>query len=143
MNESSVLVEPAALPPALAESQPAPAEDRPRLAASLLAFQAAMYIVTAIEAAAISAVTGNAAGWGPVVFSLLLAITLLWSGRRVKANRPWRRVRVLESALLGWAGIDLALAVFLSNTGLGLLPTITRIGIPVAVIVLLSRKQVR
>jgi hypothetical protein len=51
-------------------------------------------------------------------------------------------VKVLESSLLGWAGIDLALALVLSNTGLGLLPTITRIGIPLAVIVLLSRKHV-
>jgi hypothetical protein len=52
-------------------------------------------------------------------------------------------VRVLEFSLLGWAAIDLALAAFLSSTGLGLLPTVTRFAIPVTVIVLLSRKQVR
>ena len=52
-------------------------------------------------------------------------------------------MRILEFSLLGWAAIDLALAVFLSGTGLGLLPTVTRIAIPVDVIVLLARKQVR
>jgi hypothetical protein len=138
MNQSRLI------DPVLVESHPVVAlsEDRPRLAASLLAFQAATYIVTAIEAAAMSAVSGNAAGRGPVVLSLLLAIALLRCGHRVRQNRPWRRVRVLESSLLGWAGIDLALAGFLTNTGLGLLPTITRIGIPLAVVVLLSRKHV-
>jgi hypothetical protein len=58
------------------------------LAASLLAFQAAMYIVTAVEAAAMGAVSGNAAGWGPVVLSLLLAIALLRSGHRVRQTAP-------------------------------------------------------
>ena len=102
-----------------------------------------MYFVTAIEAAVMGAISGNAAGWGPAILSLLLAIALLRCARRVRNSRPWRRVRVLEFSLLGWAAIDLALAVFLSGTGLGLLPTVTRIAIPVTVIVLLSRKQVR
>lgn len=114
--------------------------DRSQLAAALLALQGAMYIVTAIEAAGISAVTGNAAGWGPVVMSLLLASALLRSRRRVRLHRSLRRVRVLEWLLLGWAGIDLALAVFLNDTGLGLLPTLTRFGIPVAIIVLLYQR---
>ena len=142
MNQTSVLAEPAVHPPDLAEPNPAPAGDRHRLAASLLAFQAAMYVVTAVEAAAMSAISGGA-GWGPVVLSLLLVVALLRCAHRVRNNRPWRRVRVLEFSLLGWAAIDLALAVFLSGTWLGLLPTLTRIAVPVTVIVLLSRKQVR
>ena len=142
MNQSSVLAESVVLlvPPVESRHIAGP-DDRPQVAASLLAFQAAMYIVTAVEAAAMSAVSGNAAGWGPVVLSLLLAMALLRSGQRVRHNRPWRRVRVLEFSLLGWAAIDLALAVFLAGTGLGLLPTITRIVIPVAVIMLLARKS--
>lgn len=118
-------------------------EERPRLAASLLAFQAAMYLVTAVEAAAMGAISGNAAGWGPSILSLLLAIALLRCAHRVRSNRPWRRVRVLEFSLLGWAAIDFALAVFLSGTWLGLLPTLTRIAVPATVIVLLARKQVQ
>ena len=150
MNQSSVLGELSVFPSPLLEPQSlagvgsaARDGDRPRLAASLLAFQAAMYFVTAIEAAALGAVSGNAGGWGPVVLSLLLAIALLRCGYRVRKNRPWGRVRVLEFSLLGWAAIDLALAVFLNSTGLGLLPTVTRIAIPAAVIVLLRRKPAR
>ena len=147
MNQSSVLEERTG--PSLVDPQSSPVlaiaatDDRPRLAAALLAFQAAMYFVTAIEAAIMGAISGNAAGWGPSILSLLLAIALLRCAHRVRNSRPWRRVRVLEFSLLGWAAIDLALAVFLSGTGLGLLPTVTRIAIPVTVIVLLSRKQVR
>jgi hypothetical protein len=101
-----------------------------------------MYVVTSVEAAAMSAISG-AAGWGPVVLSLLLVVALFRCAHRVRNNRPWRRVRILEFSLLGWAAIDLALAVFLGSTRLGLLPTLTRIAVPVTVIVLLSRKQVR
>jgi hypothetical protein len=142
MNQTSVLAEPAVLPPSLAEPDPAPADDRRRLAASLLAFQAAMYVVTAVEAAAVSAISG-AAGWGPVVLSLLLVVALLRYAHRVRNNRLWRRVRVLEFSLLGWAAIDLALAMFLSNTWLGLLPTLTRIAVPVTVLALIPGKKVR
>jgi hypothetical protein len=142
MNQTSVLAEPAVLPPGLAEPDPAPADNRRRLAASLLAFQAAMYVVTAVEAAALSAISG-AAGWGPVVLSLLLVVALLRYAHRVRNNRLWRRVRVLEFSLLGWAAIDLALAMFLSNTWLGLLPTLTRIAVPVTVLALIPGKKVR
>ena len=142
MNQTSVLAEPAVLPPGLAEPDPAPADDRRRLAASLLAFQAAMYVVTAVEAAAMSAIAGGA-GWGPVVLSLLLVVALLRCAHRVRNNRPWRRVRVLEFSLTAWAAIDLALAVFLTSTWLGLLPTLTRIAVPMTVIVLLSIRKVR
>jgi hypothetical protein len=147
MNQSTVLAEPPGPSLVGAQSGQAPAiaepYDRPRLATSLLAFQAAMYFVTALEAAAMGAISGNAAGWGPSVLSLLLAIALLRCAHRVRNNRPWRRVQVLEFSLLGWVAIDLALAVFLSGTWLGLLPTLTRIVVPVTVIVLLSRKRVR
>ena len=102
-----------------------------------------MYLVTAVEAAAMGALSGNAAGWAPAILSLLLAMALLRCAHRVRNNRPWRRVRVLEFSLLGWAAIDLALAVLLSGTGLGLLPTVTRIAVPVTVLALLSRKKVR
>ena len=147
MNQSTVLAEPPG--PARLDPQTSPAveiaaaDDRPRLAASLLAFQAAMFFVTALEAAAMGALSGSAVGWGPAILSLLLTVALLRCAHRVRHNRPWRRVRVLEFLLLGWAAIDLALAVFLSGTGLGLLPTVTRIAIPVTVLVLLSRKKVR
>jgi hypothetical protein len=143
MNQSSVLAEPSVRLPDLAEPNRAPADDRLRLAASLLAFQAAMYVVTALEAAAMGALSGSAVGWGPAILSLLLSVALLRCAQRVRNNRPWRRVRVLEFSLLGWAAIDLALAAFLSSTWLGLLPTLTRIAVPATVIVLLSRKQVR
>jgi len=144
MNQSSVLEE-ARGSSLVASPTPAIAapDDRAGLAASLLAFQAAMYVVTAVEAAAMGAISGNAAGWGPSILSLILAIALLRCAHRVRNDRPWRRVRVLEFSLLGWAAMDLALAEFLSGAGLGLLPTVTRIAIPVTVIVLLARKQVR
>jgi hypothetical protein len=140
MNQTSVLAEPAVLPPGLAEPDPASADDRRRLAASLLAFQAAMYVVTAVEAAGMSAIAG-AAGWGPVVLSLLLVVALVRCARRVRNNRPWRRVRVLEFSLLGWAAVDLTLAMFLSNAWLGLLPTLTRIAVPVTVLALIPGKE--
>ena len=144
MNQSSVLAKTSASSLVDASTQAvAASDDRPLLAASLLAFQAAMYFVTAVEAAVMGAISGNAAGWGPAILSLLLATALLRCAHRARNSRPWRRVRILEFSLLGWAAIDIALAVFLSGSGLGLLPTVTRIAIPVTVIVLLARKQVR
>ena len=102
-----------------------------------------MYFVTALEAAAMGAFSGSAVGWGPATLSLLLTVALFRCAHRVRNTRPWRRVRFLEFLLLGWTAIDLALAVFLNGTGLGLLPTVTRIAVPVTVLALLSRKKVR
>ncbi len=69
---------------------------------------------------------------------LLLAAGL---GRRVRVAR--RAAIVVEALVLLWAAVDLALAVLMAHRWLGLVATITRIGMPVAVIVLLRRPSSR
>jgi hypothetical protein len=100
-----------------------------------------MYTVAAIEATVVGVGLGNAAGFAPAVLSLALALGLFWSGTRLRKHRGWKRVKVLEWALLVWAGIDLVLALVLSDTGLGLLATLTRIFVPVSVIGLLRIRK--
>ena len=88
MNQSSVLEEAPGSPLVDAPTPVIAPDDRPRLAASLLAFQAAMYLVTAVEAAVMGAISGNAAGWGPAILSVLLRRRLLRLRHRVRNSDP-------------------------------------------------------
>ena len=47
-----------------------------------------MYFVTALEAAVMGAISGNAAGWGPAILSLLLATALLRCAHREETADP-------------------------------------------------------
>ncbi|MGH8926902.1 MAG: hypothetical protein ACRDWH_01005 [Acidimicrobiia bacterium] len=123
------------------DQQVDPDRDHYDLASALLAFQAAIYVVTAIEAAAISAVSRNAAGWGPVLLSTLLAFFLLTVRSRIRRGRFIRVVRISEWSLLLWAGIDLALGLVMNGAWPVLVSVSSRIVVPGAVLALLARSR--
>ncbi len=85
----------------------------------------------------------------PLAFPLaascgLTAATLVAAGRLSRNGRRTRRVVILlESMWLAGAAIDVGLSVALAHRGLELVPSLTRIVIPVGIIVLLTRPPVR
>jgi hypothetical protein len=75
---------------------------------------------------------------GVAVATLVLAAGL---GRRFRPAR--RMVMGLEAIILLFALVDLGLAVFMADRLLGLVPLLTRVVLPITVIVLLHRRPVR
>lgn len=116
-------------------------DDRLDLAASLLGFQGMLFIVTAAEAGLMAALSGNASGVGPVVTSLTLAAFALIARVGLRKGQARRTVHVLQWSLLIWAAIDLALALFLTGNVLPMVGMVSRVGLPVAVLVLTRRKH--
>jgi len=116
-------------------------DDRFDLAASFLGFQGLLFIVTAAEAGFMAAVSGNAAGVGPVVTSLTLAALALVARVGLRKGRARRPVRVMQWSLLIWAAIDLALALLLAGNVLPMVGMVSRVGLPLAVLVLTRRRH--
>lgn len=116
--------------------------DRLGLAGSLVAFQGLLFIITALEAALLAAISGNAAGSGPVIISASLALFSLVARARLRKGRTIRLVRVFQWSLIVWAAIDLALALWLSGTVLPLVSIASRVGLPVAVLMLTRRNRI-
>ena len=116
--------------------------DRLGLAGSLVGFQGLLFIITAIEAALLAAISGNAAGSGPVVISAGLALFSLIARARLRKGRARKFVRVFQWSLLAWAAIDLALALLLTGTVIPMVSFASRVGLPVAVLVLTKRNRI-
>lgn len=116
--------------------------DRLGLAGSLVAFQGLLFIITALEAALLAAISGNAAGSGPVIISAGLALFSLFARARLRKGGAIKLVRVFQWSLLAWAAIDLALALFLTGTVLPLVSIASRVGLPVAVLILTRRNRI-
>ncbi|MGH8923475.1 MAG: hypothetical protein ACRDWA_02340 [Acidimicrobiia bacterium] len=108
-----------------------PHRDRRDLAASLLGLEAALYLVTAVEAMAMAGFSGNIRAGGALT-SFLLTVVLLILRARIRTGR-FRFVRGLHWLFLVWAAVDLALAVFLAGTGLLLVAVLTRVILPGAI----------
>ena len=110
----------------------------------LLLMQGAIATVSTVEA-----LVGSAAFGAPisavVVLSCIGAVVTLWCAARIGngSRRVRKLVIIAELTWLTFAGFDLALSLLLTQTPLELVPTLTRIVLPVAVIVLLRRPQVR
>ncbi len=117
-----------------------PKLERLGLAASLLSVQAALTFVTGIEAALMAAGTGNSAGALPALASFGWAAFLLVARRRLGAGKGRRLVKWLEGSLLVWSTINLALAVFLMESGIGLMAAISGFGLPILILHLVLRK---
>lgn len=116
--------------------------DRLGLAASLVGFQGLLFIITALEAGFMAAVSGNAAGSGPVIISAGLALLVLIARARLRKGGAKKIVRVFEWSILVWAAIDLALALVLTGTVLPLVSFLSRVGLPVAVLVFTRRNRI-
>lgn len=121
---------------------PTTESDRLGLAASLVGFQGLLFIITAVEAGLLAAISGNAAGSGPVTISASLAIFSLIARARLRKGRTRRLVRLFQWLLLAWAAIDLALALFLTGTVLPLVSFVSRVALPVTVLVLTRRNRI-
>lgn len=131
-------VEPPPLPPIVAAL---PQLDLTRI---LLVMQGALGVMVSIETLIVMVATGAPlllpllASWG------LTAMTLIAAGRLHAMGRRTRRlILALESMWLAGAAIDLGLSLLLTQRGLGLVSTLTRVVTPLAVIGLLTRSPVR
>jgi hypothetical protein len=110
------------------------------LAAYLVGFQGVLLIVTTAEAGVI-ALSGQAAGVIPVITTLLLAVFCFIARARLRKGKARRVVRFFQWSLLVWAGFDLALSLWLSSAALPLTGMVTRIALPVSVLVLTRKSK--
>ena len=131
---------------AMETTHPTPAMDTSVLGVVrvLLLIQGGIAVLSTIEVA----VTGMALGPAVaplVILNLLAAILTLGAARGVaRRSRRSRRLAIsLEWIVLAFAIIDLALALFLAQRSLELVPVLTRLALPVAVIRLLRRREIR
>lgn len=113
------------------------------VAATLVFMQAAIGVLSIVESG-----VATAAGFAPPTNLLLTAglTVVLFSlarGLRRRSSRARRWTLRLESLLVVWATVDLALAVFLAHSGLGLVTTVTRLIVPIVVFRLLRRPATR
>ena len=133
-------VEPPPLPPMV----PGSTLPQLELARILLIVQGALGTMASVETLIVMVATG-----APLAFPLaascgLTAATLVAAGRLSRNGRGTRRlVILLESMWLAGAAIDVGLSIALAHRGLELVPSLTRIVMPVGIIVLLTRPPVR
>lgn len=127
-------------------THPVPALDTSRIGVVriLLLLQGGIAVLSTIE------VTVAGAALGPAVAPLILvnlaaAVLTLAAARGVsRRSRRSRRLAIsLEWVVLFFAFIDLLLAVFLAGRGLELVPMLTRVVLPIAVIRMLRSRDVR
>ena len=110
----------------------------------LLLIQGGIAVLSTLEVAVAGWALGPAVG-PLVILNLLAAILTLGAARGVaRRSRRSRRLAVsLEGIVLAFALIDLALALLLAQRSLELVPVLTRIVLPVTVIRLLRRREIR
>jgi hypothetical protein len=112
----------------------------------LVLLQAGFVLLSTLQAILLDLFMGNLAllvptialSGGTAVVVLALALGL---GRRSYIAR--RLLMIGESLVVLGALVDLALAILLAGRPLDLVPTLTRLALPVAVIVLLRRSRTR
>jgi len=110
----------------------------------LLLIQGGIAVLSTVEVAVAGMALGPAVA-PLVLLNLVAAVLTLFAARGVAGrSRPARRLAItLEWAVLVFAVLDLLLAIFLANRGLELVPVLTRLVLPIAVIHTLRRRQVR
>jgi len=118
------------------------------LARVVVLLQGAILVATTLEALVWAGFFGPTAGPSIVLSGGAAALTLAaaWAlgrpaGRLVRLARRW--TLIAETGVIAVALIDLGLAFAIAGAPFGLVPALTRLAIPVAVIVLLSRPTVR
>lgn len=110
----------------------------------LVLVEAAIAVVMSVETLAALAFGGPAAA--PLVFvAATAAIGTLWLVRGIcRRSRRARRLAIwLQSGIVLVAVIDMALAVIVAQRGLELVPTLTRLVLPIAIFRLLRKSEVR
>lgn len=113
--------------------------------ARLLVFVQAAIAVTMVFEASIGGLLAGPAAVFVVAPTLMAAVLMLWLARGVgRRSRGARRIIILvEVVILLLAAVDLLLAIALAQRTLEMVPLLTRVVLPVAVIRLLRRPQSR
>lgn len=110
----------------------------------LLLIQGGIAVTSTLEVFIVGAFTGFFIA--PLMLLTLVAtIVTLWAARgvRLRSRRARRITFWAEGTILVFALIDLLLAILLARRGLALVPTVTRIVFPIAIMHTLRRPQVR
>ena len=121
-----------------------PVDTRVDVIRILLLIQGGIAVTSTIEVFIVGAFTGLFIA--PLMLATLAAaIVTLWAARGVglRSRRARRITFWAEGTILVFALIDLLLAIFLARRGLALVPTVTRIVLPIAIMRTLRRPQVR
>lgn len=110
----------------------------------LLLVQGGIAVTSTLEVFLVGAFTGFFIA-PLMLLTLLAAIVTLWASRGIRLRS--RRARIvtlwIEGTILVFAVIDLLLAVFVARRGLALVPTVTRIVLPIAIMRTMRRPQVK
>ena len=104
----------------------------------LVLVQGAVAVASAFQVLLFGAFLGAPLGVVMVLGVGAAALTLVLAARVTTRSRRARRFPVVTQVLwLGLALVDLLLAIFLASRGLGLVPTLTRVVLPIAILRLL------
>ena len=110
----------------------------------LLTVQGVIGLVATVEALIFGTAFGAVLSLAVVVTVGGAAMTLWLAAAVVRRSRRARKLAlILQIGWLSFAAIDMLLAGFLTQRGLELVPVLTRVVLPLAIIVILRRPQVR
>jgi hypothetical protein len=122
----------------------APPDSRVDVVRILLLIQGGIAVTSTIEVFLVGAFTGFFIA--PLfILTLIAAIVTLWASRgiRLRSRRARRVTLWAEGTILVFAVIDLLLAILLARRGLALVPTVTRLVLPITIIRTLRRPGVK
>ena len=119
-------------------------QERIELIRVLILVEAAIAVVMVLESLGAIAF-GGPLGAPVTVVAVLLAVLTLFLVRGIRRRSRWARRGALwlQYGILTLAAVDVALAAALARRGLELMPTLTRIVLPIMIIVQLRRVDVR
>ena len=122
----------------------APADTRVDVIRILLLIQGGIAVTSTIEVFLVGAITGFFIA-PLMVLTLVAAIVTLWASRgvRLRSRRARKVTFWAEGTILAFAVVDLLLAIFLARRGLALVPTVTRIVLPIAIMRTLRRPHIK
>ena len=108
----------------------------------LLLLQAAILVVTTVEAAIFGAAFAGAPGM-PFLLSAVATVGVFAARARVGSPGAWPRrlLYVVEGVLIASIGIDTVFALFVTHVAPPLLAALTRFVVPLAVIALLRARD--
>jgi hypothetical protein len=144
MEPATTTSPPATTPPSEASATEDAVDTRVDVVRILLLVQGGIAVTSTIEVFLVGAFTGFFIA--PLMaLTLTAAIVTLWAshGVRLRSRRARKVTFWAEGAIVVFAIFDLLLAIFLARRGLALVPTVTRIVLPIAIMRTLRRPQVR
>ncbi len=121
-----------------------PIDTRVDVVRILLLIQGGIAVTSTIEVFLVGTLTGLFIA--PLMLATLVAaIVTLWAARgvRLRSRRARKITFWVEGTILVFALIDLLLAMILARRGLALVPTVTRIVLPIAIMRTLRRPSVK